>query len=98
VMNWFTGHSPDSPQTWGLLVIKFLRRCKDGDESAYEVYGKRMLVDGVVKENICGKTLVVETCATEDARITALRRWFGIELTEEERRGILGWKTQLRPS
>jgi hypothetical protein len=51
-----------------------------------------------VKENICGKTLVVETCATEDARITALRRWFGIELTEEERRGILGWKTQLRPS
>ena len=96
VMNWFTGHSPDSPQTWGLLVIKFLRRRKQGDENAYEVCGKRILVDGVVKENLGGKTRVVETCASEDDRVAALGRWFGIELTEEERRGIVGWRTELR--
>ena len=98
VTNWFTGHSPDSPQTWGVLVIKFLRRCQEGSESAYEVFGKRMLVDGVVKENLGGKTQVVETCTCEDDRVAALRRWFDIELTEEERRGIVGWKSELRPS
>jgi arylamine N-acetyltransferase len=96
VMNWFTGHSPDSPQTWGLLVIKFLRRLQEGSEDSYEVFGKRMLVDGVVKENLGGKTQVVETCTTEDDRIAALRGWFGIELTEVERKGIVGWRTELR--
>jgi arylamine N-acetyltransferase len=98
VMNWFTGHSPDSPQTWGLLVIKFLRRPKEGSDGSYEVFGKRMLVDGVVKENLGGKTQVVEMCTTEGDRIAVLRRWFDIELTEEERRGIVGWKTEMRPS
>ena len=96
VMNWFTGHSPDSPQTWGLLVIKFLRRLQEGSEDSYEVFGKRMLVDGVVKENLGGKTQVVETCTTEDDRIAALGGWFGIELTEVERKGIGGWRTELR--
>jgi len=100
VMNWFTGYSPDSPQTWGLLAIKFLRRRKESDENAceYEVCGKRMLVDNVVKENLGGRTQVVETCASEDERVAALKKWFGIELTDEERRGIAGWRTEIRPT
>lgn len=95
VMNWYTGHSPESPQVSGLLVIKFLRRQKEDGEGESEVFGKRMLVDGVVKENLGGKTSIVETCASEKDRIAALGKWFGISLTEREISGIVGWQTEL---
>ncbi|TLD04205.1 arylamine N-acetyltransferase 2, partial [Venturia nashicola] len=95
VMNWYTGHSPESPQVSGVLVIKFLRRQKEGGDSGSGICGKRMLVGEVVKENLGGKTNVVEACHIEDDRIAALQRWFGLELTEAERRGIVGWTTEL---
>jgi arylamine N-acetyltransferase len=95
VMNWYTGHSPDSPQLGGLLVIKFLRRQKNDGEGENEICGKRMLVDSTVKENLGGKTIVVETCVTEKDRIAALGKWFGITLTEGEVGGIAGWRTEL---
>lgn len=98
VMNWYTGHSPQSPQLGGILVIKFLRRLQEDRNGDDEVFGKRMLVDGVVKENLGGKTSVVETCLTEEERVTALQKWFGIELTESEKEGIKGWQTELTSS
>ncbi len=61
----------------------------------HEVYGKRMLVNGTVKENLDGKTKVVYECRTEADRIEALKAWFDIELTEEERHSIQGWRTEL---
>ena len=57
--------------------------------------GKKMLANGVVKENMGGKTSVVETCRTEKERVEALRKFFGIDLTEEEQEGIKGLRTQL---
>jgi len=96
VMNWYTGHSPDSPQLGGLLVIKFLRRQKEEGEGENEIFGKRMLIDGIIKENLGGKTSIVETCVSEKDRIAALGKWFGISLTEVEKKGITGWKTELR--
>lgn len=98
VMNWYTGHSPQSPQLSGVLVIKFLRRHRQDGEGEDEVFGKRMLVDGVVKENLGGKTVVVETCVTEEQRVGALQKWFGIVLTEVEKEGIIGWQTELETS
>lgn len=97
-LNWWAGGHPVTSQTFCCIVVKFLRRSitttfeKGGDQ---EIYGKRMLINGVVKENLGGKTRLVEDCRTEEQRIKALETWFGIALTEEEKSGIKGWGTEL---
>jgi arylamine N-acetyltransferase len=96
-LNWYTGYHPESFATFTCMVVQFLRRQKAGSEEGdQEIYGKRMLIDGVVKENLGGKTMVVEDCKTEKQRFHALHKWFGITLTEEEKAGIRGWVTELR--
>ncbi|ORX97020.1 hypothetical protein BCR34DRAFT_548914 [Clohesyomyces aquaticus] len=95
IMNWYTGSSPLSHQTYNVLIVKFLRRKKEGEERE-EVYGKRMLVNGVIKENLGGRTNVVKECSTEEERLAALKEYFGISLTEEERLSILGHCSELR--
>lgn len=96
IMNWYTGSCPESFQTFTVLVVKFLRRLNVERPSDDEIFGKRMLVDGTVKENLNGKTHVVQECKTEEERIEALREWFGIELTQEERESIRGFGTELK--
>lgn len=90
VCNWFTSCSPDSFQTTTVLVVKFLRR--GGSD---EIYGKRMLVNGSVKENLGGRTRLVQECRTEGERVQALEEWFGLGLTEEETKAIEGFQTAL---
>ncbi|KAI9713969.1 MAG: N-terminal acetyltransferase [Bogoriella megaspora] len=89
--NYYTSTHPGSFQTFQILVVKFLRK-----EETSEIYGKVMLVDGVVKRNTGGRTEVVQVCETEAERVQALREWFGIELTSEEMEGIRGWRTELK--
>ncbi|KAF2259221.1 cysteine proteinase [Lojkania enalia] len=97
IMNWYTGSHPESFQVFTLLVIKFLKREKEGAKNGeQEVYGKRMLVNGTVKENLGGRTRVVQECATEEERVRALEGLFGIILTGEEREGIMGHPTELK--
>ncbi|OAG06779.1 arylamine N-acetyltransferase 2, partial [Paraphaeosphaeria sporulosa] len=97
IMNWYTGSHPESFQTFTMLIIKFLRREREGGEQGeMEVYGKRMLINGVVKENKGGKTRVVHECRTEAERHEALENWFGMRLSEEEKAGIAGHSTELR--
>lgn len=99
IMNWFTGSSPESFQTYRMVIVKFLRRRKStgsqGEEGEEEIYGKRMLVNGTVKENLGGRTQVVEECKTEVERVAALMRWFSITLSEEESNAIRGHCTEL---
>lgn len=95
VMNFFTGSNKESFQTFTVLIVKFLRRPKDGSSSEEEIYGKRMLVNGTVKENLGGKTKVVYECETEDDRIRALKAWFNIDLVDDEKAAIKGWVTEL---
>ena len=97
IMNWYTGSNPESFQTFTMLIVKCLRRANDAVPGEEEIYGKRMLVNGTVKENLGGKTRVVQECHTENERIEALRNWFGIELTPEERESISGFVTELKP-
>ena len=80
--------STKSIQQAHVLAIKFLRNEK-------EVYGKVMLVDGVVKANTTGKTRVIKVCQTEEQRVAALYDHFGITLSLEERHGIRGKVTEL---
>lgn len=93
VMNWYTGSNPHSFQTFTCIVIKFLRG--KGDDGEEKIVAKRMLVNGTVKENLGGKTKVVRECRAEEERIEAMKEWFGMTFTEEEREGIKGYVTEL---
>ncbi|ETS77144.1 hypothetical protein PFICI_11018 [Pestalotiopsis fici W106-1] len=98
VVNHWASCSPNSHQTWTALVVKFLRRpAHDGaDQDAQEeIYGKRTLFNGVIKENLGGRSRLVVECKTEAERIEALEKYFGLRLTEEEVLGITGWATDL---
>lgn len=96
VINHFTGTAPDSHHTITQLLVKFLRREKEDGTGDQEIYGKRMLVNALVKENLGGKTKIVEECKTEEDRVRVLKEWFGITLTAEEREGIKGSATELK--
>ncbi|KAH6889877.1 hypothetical protein B0T10DRAFT_42122 [Thelonectria olida] len=97
VVNFWIGAHPDSHQRVNVLVIKFLRRPKqDVDGLEYEIYGKRMLVNGVVKENLGGKTHIVTELKSEAERLAALEGYFSIGLSQEEGEGIIGYKSELK--
>ena len=71
-----------------IVIVAFVRK---GDR----IGGKLMLINGLVKKNMGGRTKVVEECKTEEERIAALREYFGITLTHEQREGIQGQVTEL---
>ncbi|KAH7152940.1 hypothetical protein EDB81DRAFT_718566 [Dactylonectria macrodidyma] len=97
VVNFWIGAHPDSHQRFNMLVIKFLRRPKEteGKQEEHEIYGKRMLINNVVKENLGGKTRVVAECKSEADRIEALEKCFSIVLEAEEKDGIQGYFSEL---
>jgi arylamine N-acetyltransferase len=96
VSNWFTSTCPEVAQTFTVLTIKFLRRSSAEAPGDEEICGKRMLVNGTVKENLGGKTHVVQECTREAERVEALEHWFGISLTNEEKLAIRGQTTELK--
>jgi hypothetical protein len=103
VVNCFTGLSLESSAVTTLCMVKFLRRAAASREDAQtaedqpqEIFGKRMLVNRLIKENLGGKTKVVQECQSEEERVQALREWFGVELTEEEKLAIRGHMTEIR--
>jgi arylamine N-acetyltransferase len=93
IMNYFISHSPDSFQTYRLLVVKFLRTQDENADAS--IHAKIMLVNDQVKVNTGGRTSVIQTCRTEEERVQALEKYFGIKLNEEERLGINGRSTEL---
>lgn len=60
-----------------------------------ETVGKIMLAHGVVKRNLGGKTDIVKICRTEEERIEALKEYFGITLSDDQKQGIKGFETAL---
>jgi hypothetical protein len=74
-----------------------MRGRKEGEEDE-EILGKRMLVNDTVKENLGGKTKIVQECQSETERVEALEKWFGMSFTQEEREGIRGYVTELKGS
>lgn len=96
ISNCYTGTSPRSFQTTTVLIVKFLLRESKTSPTGEEIYGKRMLVNDVVKENPGGKTKVLKELKTEDERVEALKEYFGIDLTTEEREAIKGFQTEMK--
>jgi arylamine N-acetyltransferase len=98
VVNYWTSTSPDCHQTRTILIVRFLGRTRGeakGEDGEWEIYGKRMLLNGIIKENLGGKTHVLAECSTEAERVEALNTHFGIKLKEEEGSSIKGWLTTL---
>ena len=90
VNHWLCTHG-GSHQRVNMLIVKFLRRRKEGGEGhEYEICGKRMLVNDTVKENMGGHTRVIERFTSEKARTKGLESIFGISLREEEKMAIVG--------
>ena len=95
IMNYYTSTSqgPTNFQTRTVLIVRFLTGKAEGGEK--EIVGKVMLINGVVKRNMGGKTEVVKVCETEEERVRALKEYFAITLTEEEKKGIKGRNVEL---
>jgi len=88
ISSFYCSQNPACFLTFNLLVIRFLR-----DEG--KVYGKVTLEQNKLKENLGGKSVLVQTCQTEAERQKVLSDRFGIVLTAEERFGIVGRSTAL---
>lgn len=83
VMNFYTSQNRSCFLTYHLLVIKFLQR--EG-----KVYGKIILDQNKVKENVGGKNILIKICETEEERVKVLHDYFGISLTRDEKCAIRG--------
>lgn len=95
-INFYTGSHPQSFQTFTCILVKFLRQPVNGHPTDQEIYGKRTMANGTIKENLGGRSKIVQDCKTEAERLSALKEWFGITFTKEEAEGIRGWITELR--
>ena len=88
IMSFYTSQSRKSMFTYRIMVVKMELE----DE---QVTGTLILIGGELKRRVGGKTEKLETCNTEKERVQALKKWFGIELKDEEKRGIKGLVTEL---
>ncbi|CAN8105396.1 unnamed protein product [Discula destructiva] len=93
-INFWTSQAPTFQQTT-VIIVKFLLDLDEGTGDS-RICGKLILVNGVIKRNMGGKTEVVEVCKTEPERIRAMEKWFGITLSEEELVGIRDTVTELK--
>ena len=91
VMNYRT---TKDPRSWFNQKVVCVKTVLDGDED--DVAGVIMLTDGKVKRRIRGENHHLEDCKTEPERVEALKKYFGIVLSNEEKMGITGLMTELK--
>jgi len=91
VMNLSTMTLPQSYFTRTVLCIKVLL-----NKETEDMEGVLILYQNVVKKRIRGVANVVEELKSEEDRVRALQKWFGIVLNEAEKNGIIGLVTELR--
>jgi len=80
------------PKSWfnhEIVCVKIL--LDDNDD----VVGVMLLTNGKVNKCMKGKNHHLEQCKSEDERVEALKKYFGIVLFSEERYGIKGMPTEL---
>ena len=83
VMSWYTSTNKSSFFTRNVLCTKMVM-----DEGREEIIGNLTLFDNGLRETIGSNRRFVKECKTEDERVHALSELLGVELTEEERKGI----------
>jgi arylamine N-acetyltransferase len=68
----------------------------DNEGEGNKPVGWLVLHGDKVTKKVGGKTKVLEELKTEEERVAALKKWFGIELSGVERMGIRELPTELR--
>jgi arylamine N-acetyltransferase len=90
MMNLFTSTSPTAFLTHVILVVKF-ELSEDGEE----VTGEKICWGNRMHRRVEGRKECEVELKSEDERVEALEREFGIQLDEHEQTGILGMVTML---
>ena len=83
MMSWYTSTYPRSFFTRHVTSTRMLM-----DEEREEIVGNVTLFEAGIKRSIGGKSESLIDCKTEDERVGALKDYFEIELSEEQRNGI----------
>lgn len=91
VMNFFTSKHPSS---W--FCQRFVCSMMIMDESEREIVGQYVMPGKEVKRRMNGQTEVLENLQSEDDRVQALAKWFGMHLREDEIKGIEGLGSQIK--
>ena len=92
IINYHTYLSPKSWFTQVIVLAKFLQLEHQGP-----LVGSMVMLNGDVKRRIGAKDEgTIERCSTEGERLAALRNYFDIDLSEEEKEGIQGTKCELK--
>lgn len=91
VMNLSTMTMPQSFFTQAVMCVRALMNTESG-----ELEGFLILFQNEVRRKIRGVGEVVQKLESEEQRVRALKNWFGIVLTEGEKRGIYGLVTELK--
>ncbi|KAH6877193.1 hypothetical protein B0T10DRAFT_520734 [Thelonectria olida] len=84
--------SPNSIFTQAVLAQRFLM-----SEKSDELIGSVALYGNRIKMSVRGNEQVIQTFQTEQERIEAIARWFGIRLSIEEQEAIKGHVGELKP-
>ena len=88
VMNWYVSTSPNSWFTKTLACVRFVRENE-------ELVGVMILDGEVFVKRTGGEKVELRRCTTEIERADGLKRWFGLELSDNERAGIRGLPSAL---
>jgi arylamine N-acetyltransferase len=94
VMNLGTSTTPGI-FTQNVICVKMLMGERQEDEEAVLV-GDITLFNSEVTRRVGGKSEVVQKLESETDRVEALKKWFGIKLSQEEIEGIRGMSTELK--
>lgn len=91
VLNFYTSQNPGSWFRYSFVCSILL-----WDESEQEIQGQCTMIGKVVKRRIRGQTEVVDILETEDDRVRALSKWFGLHFREDEVQGVRGLPSQIK--
>lgn len=83
MMSWFTSTNKSCFFTRHITATRMLL-----DEESEKIIGNITLFEDWVKQTIGKERKDLKDCKTEDERIAALKEYFDINLTEEQRKGV----------
>jgi arylamine N-acetyltransferase len=91
VMNLTTMSTPQS-----FFVQSVMCMCTLFDEQKETPVGLLILHRGYVKRRVGARSQIIEQLGSEEQRVKALKKYFGIVLSQEEQNGIRGLASELR--